>query len=665
MNPTSPRTPSNAERWTLDLGPWAFKLPLFALALASTIAQVPDAAPPPGAAPMPAPSSGAAAPAPTPGAGSTAPGATPQSSFLGKDVPSFDPGTDILTWDGKNWNINNNRLFGARFEKYLNAPEETSAEDRQYQGVISEILTRLASGNASKENIDYSFRLLTRGSNYDSDARLCDALADAVYTVWSAQRQQARLLAANASMQYEAMQLEAQSRLSATATQNAKESQRRSRPQQGGGRRGGQQQQQQTSAEEEAADTKKGAIEAADWKTRRLTEVIARQKANDLKRELSEIQAKVEYQALIVQFFFQRRFQHVLMATRFYRAIFADGDSKLNVSDETKQVFTKSTGFAPTVSTLDSMANEAVRDVREGVKSFNFLLTQNELHSASQRLAEAFATGEFMPEIRTLERDKKRRCVEFVHKSNELISKMEMKDYTGADKLITELATLAKDFDSTKAKAGIETARTSARFHMASARNAALSGDKVTLEKELKEAATIWPLNPELAEVSQKIFDQGDVQQRALLDFDNLRAQKNYRRIYDDSARFIAAASLDPNRQKQLQEVLENMKKIEAAVLRAEEMRRQSNFPGAWESVERVSTTFPDDSKLNQLRADLTTQSADFVRTLRDAQDLEKKDQLGASLSHYLQAQKLYPASDFASEGIERVKKVILPQGPL
>jgi hypothetical protein len=242
---------------------------------------------------------------------------------------------------------------------------------------------------------------------------------------------------------------------------------------------------------------------------------------------------------------------------------------------------------------------------------------------------------------------------------------MEMKDYTGADKLIIELATLAKDFDSTKAKAGIETARTAARFHMASARNAALSGDKATLEKELKAAAALWPLNPELAEVSQKIFDQGDVQQRALLDLDQLIAQKNYRRIYDDSARFIAASALYPDRQKQLQEVLEHMKKIEGAVLRAEEMRRQSNYPGAWESVERVSATFPDDSKLNQMRADLTTQASDFVRSLRDAQDLEKRDQLGASLSHYLKAQKIYPASDFATEGIERVKKVILPQGTL
>ena len=93
----------------------------------------------------------------------------------------------------------------------------------------------------------------------------------------------------------------------------------------------------------------------------RVAETTARIKANEVKRELSEIQAKVEYQALIVQFFLQRRFQHVLMATRFYRAVFSDGDSKLNIGNDTKELFVRTAGMAPTVSTLDSMANEAIR----------------------------------------------------------------------------------------------------------------------------------------------------------------------------------------------------------------------------------------------------------------------------------------------------------------
>jgi hypothetical protein len=70
---------------------------------------------------------------------------------------------------------------------------------------------------------------------------------------------------------------------------------------------------------------------------------------------------------------------------------------------------------------------------------------------------------------------------------------------------------------------------------------------------------------------------------------------------------------------------------------------------------------FPSDSKLNQVRADLTTKAADFVRALRRAQELEQRGQTGSSLAWFLKAQQEYPNSDFARQGIERLTKEILP----
>jgi len=633
--------------------------------MVAAFGQVPDAAPAPaggGAAPA---GGVASASAPAPAAAPAGSSSKPSNGFLGGDVPQFDPGSETLRWDGKTWNVNNNRVFEARFEKYLNAPEETTQDDKQYQAIITQILNLLAPGNATQQNVDAAFKLLPRASSYDIDARLCDSLADAVYTVWLAQRQQQRLMAYNDAMEAEQIRLEALMRFQGEVTahhldvsNNAKGG--RNNTGKGGGGNN-QQQNNGNSAQQSAVDSKQAGLETNNWQTRRLAEMIARSKANDVKRELSEIQAKVEYQALIVQFFMQRRFQHVLMATRFYRAVFSDGDSKLNLGKDSKDLFTRSAGMAPTVSTLDSLANEAVRDVREGVQAFEFLLDKNELESATKRLAEAFTVGEYMPEIRTLPREKKRKTLEFEQKSYKLISDLDVKDYTDAEKLVKELGVIAKDFDSSKPMAAIETARTVAALHIAKARNAALSGDRQMLESELKEATEIWPRNPDLADVSKMIFQQGDVQQRALTDLDQLLSQKNYRQIYDNSPRFIAASALYPDRQKQLTDVLETMKSIEGAILRAQEMSRQSNYAGAWESVEKVATRYPDDSKLNQTRAELTTQAADFVRTLRDAEGLEKRDQIGSSLAWYLKAQKIYPASEFAQEGIDRLKKRILP----
>ena len=49
--------------------------------------------------------------------------------FMGRDVPAFDPGSEVMSYDGKLWNINNNRLFRARFEKFLNASAATDQAD--------------------------------------------------------------------------------------------------------------------------------------------------------------------------------------------------------------------------------------------------------------------------------------------------------------------------------------------------------------------------------------------------------------------------------------------------------------------------------------------------------------------------------------------------------
>ena len=87
----------------------------------------------------------------------------PASKFLGNDVPIFDPSSEVVSWDGHNWNLNNNRIFEARFEKYLNAPEETSEADLQYQKIISTILDKLAPG-ATAASVDEAFSLLPKAS---------------------------------------------------------------------------------------------------------------------------------------------------------------------------------------------------------------------------------------------------------------------------------------------------------------------------------------------------------------------------------------------------------------------------------------------------------------------------------------------------------------------
>ncbi len=585
------------------------------------------------------------APAPAPKERSSADLVKGDSSFLGKDLPFLDPSSEVVAWDGKVWKVSDNRVFRARFEKFLNAPEQASDEEREYQGLIGRVMDLLAPDTVSPLKLDEAWGVLPRAAQFKVDAGLCDSLANAVHTVWLAKRESGRIQKARETLEKEKSTLEWNSQMKARSSFMGD-------------------------------NPPKDPLAAAQWAKEReterdmamqpfvtrLAEVQAMIKANMLKKEASELQAKIEFQALVGQFFVQRRFQHVLMASRFYRALFSDGDTRLKVGTDAEKLFTETSGLPPTLGVLDSLAREAMRDIEEGVAAFKFLMDKGEMAGAADRLAETFAIGEFMPQMRSLPRDAKREVLRFVQASNQLVSALEVKDYGLAEEKVAALKAMASDFDAAKPTAAIETARTVSAMHLAKARVAAVSGDRDTLEKEMRAATEIWPRNPDLAKVSGAIFSQADIQQQALADMDRLIEQRNFRRIFEDKVRFIAATALYPDRQERLRRVLDDMQIIEGAIIRAKETAKRDDFAGAWESLENVAQQFPDDTLLNQLRAEYTTQAADFVRTVRQAQALEGKGQVGSSLAWYLKAQKLYPFSEFAKAGIDRLVKRILPE---
>src|ERR1051325_7660579 len=155
-------------------------------------AQVPDSPSPP---PASSPRSGSAPSVPS--SPVTGGEGQPTPSMFGRDLPFFNPGSEIITWDGQHWNINNQRIFQARFEKYLNAPEETSEEDRQYQTILRSMMQKLAPESYVSASLVQAWGLLPQGSTFLIDAHLCDSLADAVYTVWVERHEQVRLDQAN------------------------------------------------------------------------------------------------------------------------------------------------------------------------------------------------------------------------------------------------------------------------------------------------------------------------------------------------------------------------------------------------------------------------------------------------------------------------------------
>lgn len=643
--------------------------------------------------------------------------------FIGRDIPAFDPGSEVVAYDGKLWNINNNRLFRARFEKYLNAPPATGEADVRYRETIDRILDLLSPGKATKANVDQAISLLKKASEYPDDANLCRTMSDAIHaarsslnTIEQIKRENALLEKQRGTAEWNNQMAARTSLLSTTTSTN------------------------DSTVLQENQKIERDARMAT---TRRvLSDISQTIENNKLRIAMVELTTRGHLQALIMQYFATRRFEHVIIANRFYRAIYPDGDNsidvykrmidglpvnkdagqakinaeldprisagdgaveqdvgtgasagngtqvnvynsprarsggsfsargaKMGIENFSVESLTGGAAVAAqtvsklvsSLSQIDSLANEAIRDVNEGVQAYKFLLEQGEMQSATERLAETFAIGEYMPSVRLLPREDKRRALAFTQKSNELIAALEVNDLTRAEKLVHDIEALAADFDSSKPLAKIETAKTISAMHLAKARNAAVSGDKKAMEDELRTAAEIWPRNPALAEVGTTIFNQSDIQQQAMNDFDRLLSQNNHRQIYNDKLRFIAAAALFPEKQKQLNSVLAKMAAVETAIVKAREISSRGDPSGAWESLETAHREFHDDPELNQLRADLTTQAAEFVQTLQKASSLEEKGHTGPALAWFLQARKTYPPSTFAREGIERLGNRILP----
>ena len=121
--------------------------------------------------------------------------------FLGTDLPVFNPGTELFSWDGQNWNINNNRLMRARFEKYLNAPADNSEDDDEYRAIIKSILDELSPHKKGTGHLQQAVALLPRASNYRIDSNLCDSLSQAILGVYYGQKNAVALSRANKTLE--------------------------------------------------------------------------------------------------------------------------------------------------------------------------------------------------------------------------------------------------------------------------------------------------------------------------------------------------------------------------------------------------------------------------------------------------------------------------------
>lgn len=577
----------------------------------------------------------------------------------GNELPFLDPSSELVSWNGHSWAATDNRLLSARFERYLNEPADDSEEASAYRETIAAILEQISPHHTGGPDFSGAVSLLPRASSYPGDAKLCDSLSQAIYAAVLAKKDVSKTRSLNEAMENEKKRIiQTNDFKAATETapalkkdgSNDRDSKGDNQPEESSGAPGS------TGRGSDSLSYTEG--------VRRIAEIEALKKTNTAKNEVQLVQAKVQYQALMVQFFVQRRFEHVMMASRFYHQVFTDGDNKLrlNKNSDVSKMISETFGTSPTVAALDSLASEAIRDVDKGVEAFQFLSERGELESAAKRLSEAYMVGEFMPSIQTLPRDEKRRVLEFVRQSYKLIAALDAKDYATAESLVAQLKETASDFDPTKAEAAIATYTRVSNMHIDGAKLAASQGDNEKAATEIKSAMEVWPQNPKLAEFDQMVA-QGSGLAQARHDFDRLMSESNYREIHRRQYELAPAIQGDAEREDAFKQIIGNIFRIDGALEKASEFEKMGQAYAAWEQLATLREEFPDDPKLGRKLEQLAPNVADFTKALDRARTFEERtdSQIGSSLSWYLKARSIYPGSELAKKGIDRLSGQILP----
>jgi len=599
-----------------------------------------------------------------PPAGKPTPAATPTDSAppaqkqqpaagpLGQEIPLLDPSAETITVGGVAIPLGDNRLLKARFEKYLSQPAESDEAAAIYRKTIANILATISPFKSGGPDLYAAFKQLPGASAYPGDANLCGSLAESIYMAMLAKQDVNGLKKLNLSIEDEKKAIIAEGDWKARHERDLamKES---TDPKEKG--KGGQ-----------AAQNPGSGVNSLKYADtlRRITEIEVLKKTNIARTEAGTIRTKAQYQVSMIQWFVQRRYEHVLMAARFYNQIWKDGDATLRVDKDSdvSKLFSESVGVSPTVASLDSLSNEAIRETGKYIEAFDLMLSRDELHNASQRLMEAYALGEYLAPVATLSLEKKRRIAEYVRDLYELYGTLQAHDYTQTMELAARLKKAAKDFPSSKVDSAIAAYTLASDLAIEEAKAHLLGKESDKAAAKIKEAAEIWPTNPKLKEFRTLVSNSsGLVTIRN--DFDRLLSEGNFREVARRQYEIAPVILGDATREAAFKQIMTNLMKIEAALGKASEFSKMGQDYAAWEQLAELREQFQDDPKLGRELELLAPKVADFTRALDKANQLEKRNpkQIGSSLSWYLKARSIYPQSNLADAGAKRLTNDILP----
>jgi len=412
-------------------------------------------------------------------------------------------------------------------------------------------------------------------------------------------------------------------------------------------------------------DKRKKSIQYITLRTR-ILEINLLIKKNQTVGVVKLAQSKVNFQSILIQLFLQRRFEHVVMGCRFYINIFEPTNSKLAIKkgSSVDKFFRESVGVSPTIPGLESLSNEIIGKVRALVNMAENHITRGELHSASNRLLEAYAVGEHLTYIQMLPLEKKQKLYDYAKVSNNLLDSIDARDFICAKLFNDKLKTMASDYRHTKVDAYISGFTTASNVHAVNAFVHMSRNEKDPMFQEIENARVLWPNNPKLDEISSVLEGQlADVktghldQQKLAAQFDQLMMEQRHMAILKKENRnaFLTQFNItdDEERLSKMREIADKYEPVIQGLLVCEALSKENLPNRAWETCYQLKKNYPDIKEIDTPLSDYRNKASKFVSLLDNAKRHIDSKNYGSALSCYLKAKTIDPKSGKVNTGIK------------
>jgi hypothetical protein len=317
-------------------------------------------------------------------------------------------------------------------------------------------------------------------------------------------------------------------------------------------------------------------------------------------------------------------------------------------------------GAAMTIDALETYCQEGLVRTQEHYDAMVAVYDQHRLTTSLERLQELLILNDTAPQLIAFETEKRQVLLDTFKETNKVPDLLHLKDYDGVESALDKIDTLTNDYDDAQIRAAAKTAKAASNNAFEAARLAMSQKNSDRADTYLHQAMDIWPANPRIGTFLGEAAGSGEELGQARILFDQAYDRQDWRAIYEKRAELSVALQNDSDRADKLKEVVERMGKVDMLVAQAQDYLQRNAPYVAWELTEEAAKIADKDQVVSSAQAQVAPHVGQYIEFLNKAQTAAKAGQPAASLIYYLQAQKLYPGSRAAQDGIQEDSQKIL-----